>query len=148
MNRRTNISDFTARVTGNYAHQLSCKPFYGLYEDCQNWSISAALKDSDTQYRITCYCKASYRWFLHKDKDETIMISPEKNPCLLLLVMAYSRLSGEWSFIHLWKKRVPDLVILSFPAIHLLMAISVSAFLQCLHFLQSTEFRLNAVMMR
>ena len=77
MNRRTNITDFTARVTGNYAHQLSCKPFCGLYEDCQNWSISAALKDSDTQYRITCYCKASYRWFLHKDKDETIMISPD-----------------------------------------------------------------------
>ena len=77
MNRRTNISDFTARVTGNYAHQLSCKPFCGLYEDCQNWSISAALKDSDTQYRITCYCKASYRWFLHKDKDERIMISPD-----------------------------------------------------------------------
>lgn len=77
MNRRTNISDFTARVTGNYAHQLSCKPFCGLYEDCQNWSISAALKDGDTQYRITCYCKASYRWFLHKDKDERIMISPD-----------------------------------------------------------------------
>ena len=77
MNRRTNISDFTARVTGNYAHQISCEPFCGLYDDCQNWSISAALKDGDTQYRITCYCKASYRWFLHKDKDERIMISPD-----------------------------------------------------------------------
>ena len=77
MNRRTNISDFTARVTEKYAQQISRKPFCGLYEDCQNWSISAALKDGDTQYRITCYCKASYRWFLHKDKDERIMISPD-----------------------------------------------------------------------
>ena len=77
MNRKTDISDFTTRITGNYAQQLSCEPFCGLYEDCQNWSISAALKDCDTQYRITCYCKASYRWFLHKDKDERIMISPD-----------------------------------------------------------------------
>ena len=77
MNRRTNISDFTVRVTGNYAQQISREPFCGLYEDCQNWSISAALKDGDTQYRITCYCKASYRWFLHKDKDERIMISSD-----------------------------------------------------------------------
>lgn len=77
MNKRTNISDFTVRVTGNYAQQISREPFCGLYEDCQNWSISAALKDSDTQYRITCYCKASYRWFLHKDKDERIMISSD-----------------------------------------------------------------------
>ena len=76
MNRRTNISDFTARVTENYAQQISREPFCGLYDDCQNWSISAALKDGDTQYRITCYCKASYRWFLHKDKNERIMISP------------------------------------------------------------------------
>lgn len=77
MNRRTNISDFTARVTGNYAYQISCEPFCGLYEDFHNWSISAALKDCDTQYRITCYCKASYRWFLYKDKNERIMISPD-----------------------------------------------------------------------
>ena len=36
-----------------------------------------SLKDCDTQYRITCYCKASYRWFLYKDKNERIMISPD-----------------------------------------------------------------------
>ena len=77
MNRKTDISDFTTRITGNYAQQLSCEPFCGLYEDCQNWSISAALKDCDTQYRITCYCKASYRWFLFKDKKQKIMISPD-----------------------------------------------------------------------
>lgn len=77
MNRKNNLSDFTTRITGNYAQQLSCEPFCGLYEDIQNWSMCAALKDCDTQYRITCYCKASYRWFLYKDKNERIMISPD-----------------------------------------------------------------------
>ena len=77
MNRRTNISDFTARITGNYAHQLSHELFCGLYEDIHNSCIHVALKDDNTQYSITCYCKASYRWFLHKDKNERIMISPD-----------------------------------------------------------------------
>lgn len=93
MNRRTNISDFTARVTGNYAHQLSREPFCGLYEDAQNWSTCAALKDGDAQYSITCYCKASYRWFLYKGKEERVMISPDYWPAALLAavsVMMYS----------------------------------------------------------
>ena len=76
MNRRTNISDFTARVTRNYAQQLSCEPFCGLYEDIHNSCMHVALKGDNTQYSITCYCKASYRWFLYKDKNERIMISP------------------------------------------------------------------------
>ena len=77
MNRRTSISDFTAKITGNYVQQLSCEPFCGLYEDSQNWSISAAIKDGDSQYSITCYYNRTYDWFLHKDKNERIMISPD-----------------------------------------------------------------------
>ena len=77
MNRRTNISDFTARVTGNYAHQISCKPFCGLYEDIHNSCMHVALKNDNTQYSITCYIRGIYRWFLFKDKKQKIMISPD-----------------------------------------------------------------------
>ncbi len=77
MNRQTNISDFTARITGNYAHQLSREPFCGIFEDFRNLCIRAAIKDGEAQYNITCYSRGSYRWFLHKDKDIRIMISPD-----------------------------------------------------------------------
>ena len=77
MNKGNYISDWTNRITINYAQQLARGPFCGLYEDSQNWSTCAALKDGDIQYSITCYCKASYRWFLYKDKNERIMISPD-----------------------------------------------------------------------
>ena len=77
MNRRTNISDFTARITGDYAHQLSCEPFCGIYDDFRNSCIHAALKDGDTQYSITCYSRGIYRWFLFKAKKQKIMISPD-----------------------------------------------------------------------
>lgn len=77
MNRRTNISDFTARVTGNYAHQISCEPFCGLYEDIHNSCIHIALRDGNAQYSFTCYTRGIYRWFLFKDKNHKIMISPD-----------------------------------------------------------------------
>ena len=88
MNKGNYISDWTNRITNNYAQQLTHEPFCGLYEDSQNWSISAALKDGDAQYSITCYCKASYRWFLYKGKEERIMISPDYWPVAVLAAVS------------------------------------------------------------
>lgn len=88
MNKGNYISDWTNRITNNYAQQLSYKPFCGLYEDIQNLSMRAALNDGDVQYRITCYCKASYRWFLYKEKKERIMISPDYWPSAVLAAVS------------------------------------------------------------
>lgn len=88
MNKGNYISDWTNRITNNYAQQLSYKPFCGLYEDIQNLSMRAALNDGDVQSRITCYCKASYRWFLYKEKKERIMISPDYWPSAVLTAVS------------------------------------------------------------
>ena len=88
MNKGNYISDWTNRITFNYAQQLTREPFCGLYDDSQNWCISAALKDGDAQYSITCYCKASYRWFLYKGKEEKIMISPDYWPAAVLAAVS------------------------------------------------------------
>lgn len=77
MNKGNYRSDWTNRITNNYAQQLSREPFYGLYGDIHNLCIHTAIKDGEVQYSITCYSRGSYRCFLHKNKDIRIMISSD-----------------------------------------------------------------------
>ena len=88
MNKGNYISDWTNRITINYAQQLARGPFCGLYEDSQNWSTCAALKDGDIQYSITCYYNKTYDWFLYKRKEERIMISPDYWPTAVLAAVS------------------------------------------------------------
>ena len=88
MNKGNYISDWTNRITINYAQQLAREPFCGLYEDSQNWSTCAALKDGDIQYSITCYYNKTYDWFLYKRKEERIMISPDYWPAAVLAAVS------------------------------------------------------------
>lgn len=45
MNKGNYISDWTNRITINYAQQFSREPFYGLYGDIHNLCIHTAIKD-------------------------------------------------------------------------------------------------------
>ena len=68
MNKGNYISDWTNRITINYAQQLAREPFCGIYEDAQNWSMRVALKDGDIQYSITSYYNRTYYWFFIKTR--------------------------------------------------------------------------------
>lgn len=88
MNKGNYISDWTNRITYNYAQQLAREPFCALYEDAQNWSTCAALKDGEIQYSITCYYNRTYDWFFYKRKEERIMISPDYWPAAVLAAVS------------------------------------------------------------